>query len=333
MQFYNTQIEMMRLWPLALFFVGIVCIYIRKHSKQYRLRFITKLHYYSLNSPLYLRILYKLFFSLLLLAFLFFLFASLQPRLSYVRKIKDDTTVHILLLLDISPSMSVRDIDNQSRWDAVKEELQVFLERDIQANIAVVAFSDYVSTIVPFTTDYRFIKEAIHSIRLGQMGEGTAFSDAVIFAQKLLSVIQSEKRHLVIISDGLQNSGINTMQSAEKVINNSSLMLSIAHVGTNEASDFVYTSPNDELTHIGNIEPVNTNILLPFSEKIQAEYQQTESKADMREFFSTIYYNVVSNSSYVTTTDYRDISRVLFFIAVFMVCGAAIIKLVFLRAI
>ena len=334
MQFYSTQIEITRLWPFVIFLVGLACIYIiRKYRTRYCLRFITKLHYYSLSSPLYFRILYKIFFYLLLLVCFLFILSALQPKISYVRKVNNDTMVHILLLLDISPSMSVRDMDNQSRWDIVKEELQFFLEKDIQANIAVIIFSDDLSTIVPFTTDYNFIKNTIHSIKLGQLGEGTALSDATIFAQKLLSVIQSDKKNLVIISDGLQNSGVNTMQNAEELINSSSLMLSIAHIGTNKSSDFVYTSPDNEIIHVGKVAPVDTNLLLPFSEKTNAKYKRIESKLEMKEFFSNIYYNMVNNSTYATIKDYRDISHILFFIALFILFGTAIIKIVFLRAI
>ncbi|RUL88346.1 VWA domain-containing protein [Tautonia sociabilis] len=100
----------------------------------------------------------------------------------------------VVLVVDHSRSMEAED-----RIGALKESVRTFLKvMPNGSRVAVVAFSDEIRLICPFTTDARQVQEAVDAL---QPIGGTRYYDAVVEALELLSE-EPGRRAVLAMTDG-----------------------------------------------------------------------------------------------------------------------------------
>ncbi|WP_152050636.1 VWA domain-containing protein [Tautonia marina] len=103
-----------------------------------------------------------------------------------------ETTV--VLVVDQSRSM-----EEENRIGALKEAVRTFLSvMPIGSRVAVIAFSDEIRVICPFTTDVRRVQASVDELQ--PMG-GTRYYDAVVEALELIAS-QSGRRAVLAMTDG-----------------------------------------------------------------------------------------------------------------------------------
>lgn len=103
-----------------------------------------------------------------------------------------ETTV--VLVVDQSRSM-----EEENRISALKEAVRTFLSvMPIGSRVAVIAFSDEIRVICPFTTDVRRVQASVDELQ--PMG-GTRYYDAVVEALELIAS-QSGRRAVLAMTDG-----------------------------------------------------------------------------------------------------------------------------------
>lgn len=104
----------------------------------------------------------------------------------------------VVLVVDHSGSMKLDD-----RIGALKQAVATFLEGlPAGSRVAVVAFSDEVELIRPFTTDPSQVREAVDALKAHG---GTRYYDAVSYALELLAE-EPGRRAILALTDGLDTS-------------------------------------------------------------------------------------------------------------------------------
>ncbi|WP_169980408.1 VWA domain-containing protein [Tautonia rosea] len=107
------------------------------------------------------------------------------------REVRETTVV---LVVDQSRSM-----EEENRIGALKEAVRTFLGvMPIGSRVAVIAFSDEIRVICPFTTDVRRVQASVDELQ--PMG-GTRYYDAVVEALELIAS-QSGRRAVLAMTDG-----------------------------------------------------------------------------------------------------------------------------------
>lgn len=116
---------------------------------------------------------------------------------------------NVLLLLDTGAALSFAKSDDSVRLAA--DIAVTSLPAD--ASVSVVQYSDQPETVVPWTNKREEVIAAIDSSV--KMGRRSLLANAVLFAIQSFAERPIENRHLILVTDGLDNSSAIGAQSAE----------------------------------------------------------------------------------------------------------------------
>lgn len=137
-----------------------------------------------------------------------------RPQLSQSREHKLAQGIDILLVLDISESMRAEDFEEANRIQTAKLVIKGFLAHRENDRIGLVVFAGESFTLCPLTLDYPVLVELLSDVQLGQLEDGTAIGDALATATHRLRVSQSKTKIVILLTDGENNAGSITPETA-----------------------------------------------------------------------------------------------------------------------
>jgi Ca-activated chloride channel family protein len=138
-------------------------------------------------------------------------FAAARPQTYTFTREVNDSGVDIMLCVDTSGSMSGMDfsIDGRAveRLTAVKKVLHEFVKRRANDRVGMVAFGAQAYTQAPLTLDKGLMLSLVDRLSVGMAGDSTAIGDALALAGKRLRPIKAPTKIVILLTDGVQNSG------------------------------------------------------------------------------------------------------------------------------
>ena len=137
-----------------------------------------------------------------------------RPQLSQSREHRLAKGIDILLVLDISESMRAEDFEGANRIQTAKLVIKDFLAHRENDRIGLVVFAGESFTLCPLTLDYPVLVELLSDVKLGQLEDGTAIGDALATATHRLRVSQSKTKIVILLTDGENNAGSITPETA-----------------------------------------------------------------------------------------------------------------------
>lgn len=151
------------------------------------------------------------FFTLMIL-----MLALAQPRLEQGTDFEENEGIDIVLVLDYSKSMDAEDfyIDGEaiSRLAALNKVIDDFIENRERDRIGVVGFAADPYLVSPLTSDHDFVTEIMGEVRT--MG-GTAIGSGMVAAVEMLKDSETVSKVLIVVTDGLSNTGVPPMEAAK----------------------------------------------------------------------------------------------------------------------
>jgi Ca-activated chloride channel family protein len=141
------------------------------------------------------------------LAFSALAVASAGPRLggSQVEMKKEGIT--IVIAVDISSSMLAEDFSPSNRMEVAKQQAIAFIRGRSADRIGVVAFAGEALTQVPITVDYPVLEQAVASLRIGMLEDGTAIGTGLATAVNRLRLAPGKSKVILLLTDGENNRG------------------------------------------------------------------------------------------------------------------------------
>ncbi|VAW90763.1 hypothetical protein MNBD_GAMMA22-1768 [hydrothermal vent metagenome] len=117
----------------------------------------------------------------------------------------------VVLLIDISQSMSIRDYKYNNkditRFDVLKGIVNNFISERTNDHFSIVVFSSKAATLVPMTKDNQLTRRMLDRLTLGLLGEETAIGDALALSIKQFKNGHEARPLLIIFSDGDNTGG------------------------------------------------------------------------------------------------------------------------------
>jgi Ca-activated chloride channel family protein len=113
----------------------------------------------------------------------------------------------LMLVLDVSPSMSAQDVGLITRFDAAREVVRDFVSGRENDAIGLVIFGAEAALRVPPTLDYPFLGQALDSIQVMALGDGTAIGTGIAVAAVHLKGSRADEKLIILITDGDNNAG------------------------------------------------------------------------------------------------------------------------------
>jgi Ca-activated chloride channel homolog len=140
----------------------------------------------------------------------------------------------IVLCVDTSGSMRATDV-SPTRADAAAAAVRAFVDGVPDGTrLGIVAFSSGAGLVQPLTDDKDAVRDAIG--RIPPPNGGTAIGDALAAAARALP--KSGRRAIVLITDGVNNLGIDPQTVAQQ-IGNDGIEIDTVGIGTNDSGQFV----------------------------------------------------------------------------------------------
>ncbi len=137
---------------------------------------------------------------------------ALSRPQSYSEWIPEQPIGHeVVLLIDISQSMSIRDYKYENkeitRFDVLKGIVNNFISDRPNDHFSIVVFSSKAATLVPMTKDNQLTRKMLDRLTLGLLGEETAIGDALALSIKQFKNNHKVRPLLIIFSDGDNTGG------------------------------------------------------------------------------------------------------------------------------
>lgn len=120
----------------------------------------------------------------------------------------DERDSALVIVLDISSSMTADDFAPGGRLEEAKKHLQQFVASAPAMELGVVVFAAAPRLVVPVTGDHEAVRKALAEIQAVGYGEdGTAIGTALASAVNRLRSGHWQRRQILLITDGVNNSG------------------------------------------------------------------------------------------------------------------------------
>jgi Ca-activated chloride channel homolog len=115
--------------------------------------------------------------------------------------------VPIVIALDISSSMLAEDFRPRNRLTVAKQNIARFISGREGDPIGLVAFAAEAITLVPITTYDPVLTNALRTLQVGLLEDGTAIGDGLAIAVNRLRRVPGRSRVIILMSDGESNRG------------------------------------------------------------------------------------------------------------------------------
>ncbi|MEE2657083.1 MAG: VWA domain-containing protein [Candidatus Latescibacterota bacterium] len=116
--------------------------------------------------------------------------------------------VDIMLLLDVSGSMKVKDLGPDNRLEVAKQVVSEFIAGRHSDRIGLIVFAGESFTQCPLTLDYDVLLQFLDEIRIAEEEwDGTAIGMAIINACNRLRESEAESKVAILLTDGVNNAG------------------------------------------------------------------------------------------------------------------------------
>ena len=146
------------------------------------------------------RVLFWIGFSLLVVALA-------APVVIEIQRKHLSRGLDLMVVLDVSPSMSARDVGTITRFDAARKVVRDFISGRENDAIGLVIFGAEAALRVPPTFDYTFLGRALDSVQVMALGDGTAIGMVIALAAVHLQDSRAEEKLIILITDGDNNAG------------------------------------------------------------------------------------------------------------------------------
>ncbi len=139
-----------------------------------------------------------------LIIFLLGIVALAAPRWDYEEQEVLRPQTNLMILLDLSDSMLVKDMP-YSRLEHAKQEIEAILEAKPDLYIGLMVFTTIPHLITPISDDYQNLQAVIRHLDTGLLQDvekGSRLHLALEEVEKWLTSFDKENNHLLLISDG-----------------------------------------------------------------------------------------------------------------------------------
>ena len=210
--------------------------------------------------------------------------------------------ISIAMCLDRSGSMQAMDfvIDRHqvNRLEVVKKVFRDFIlgskgfagrQNDL---VSLIAFGGYVDSICPLTLDHQSLAEMLTMIecpkppmdRNGrpidspvlEQESATAIGDALLTAVNRLKESKSKSKVIVLLSDGVQNTGIVTAEEAAKIAKEFGIKVYTIGIGTNGPVPFPSYTQDGQVVYTREILELDEKTLRAIAKETDGKYYHVD---------------------------------------------------------
>lgn len=189
----------------------------------------------------------------------------------------------MVLVLDISSSMTADDFAPQDRLAAAKQALADFIAGRPEPETGLIQFAAAPRLLCPVTHDRQALTAALEQIRPAGSGEdGTAIGSALAAALNRLREGAWERRMILLITDGVNNRGPIAPLDAARMAAALGVEIFTIGIGTDALSRFWVPGPQGEHQRLEARIEIDDDTLEALSRQTGGDYRRVRNSEELR---------------------------------------------------
>lgn len=233
--------------------------------------------------------------------------AALVTALARPRSPEDQTSVSkegiaIMMVVDLSSSMNARDLVEEdrsiNRLEVVKEVFSNFVLGGGDSGqsgrpndlIGLVTFAGYADSICPMTLDHGNLASIVADLEIvnERSEDGTAIGEGLGLAVERLRRSDAESRIAILLTDGVNNSGIVQPNQAADLAAEFGIKVYCIGAGTNGVAPMPARDVFGRSTMVAQSVEIDEKMLQSIAEKTGGQYFRAENRDALAEVYSEI---------------------------------------------
>lgn len=274
------------LWLLVIPALMLVhYIYIELSGRRPHLR-VPDVKFWKAGGRSVLGVIRHLPFLLRIIALVMIIIAIARPRSSTKMDKIDTEGIDIVLAMDVSTSMLARDF-TPDRISAAKDIAIEFISQRPSDRMGIVVFAGESYTQCPLTTDRATLINLMKEIETGLIEDGTAIGNGLATAVARMQNSDAKSRVVILLTDGVNNSGEITPQTAADIAKTYGIRVYTIGVGANGTAPYPVMTPWG--VQMQNVEvEIDENLLKNIAETTGGRYFRATDNTKLSEIYSEI---------------------------------------------
>ncbi len=274
------------LWLLVIPALMLVhYIYIELSGRRPHLR-VPDVKFWKAGGRSVLGVIRHLPFLLRTVAMVMIIIAIARPRSSTKMDKIDTEGIDIVLAMDVSTSMLARDF-TPDRISAAKDIAIEFISQRPSDRMGIVVFAGESYTQCPLTTDRATLINLMKEIETGLIEDGTAIGNGLATAVARMQNSDAKSRVVILLTDGVNNSGEITPQTAADIAKTYGIRVYTIGVGANGTAPYPVMTPWG--VQMQNVEvEIDENLLKNIAETTGGRYFRATDNTKLSEIYSEI---------------------------------------------
>lgn len=274
------------LWLLVIQALMLVhYVYIELSGRRPHLR-VPDIKFWKAGGRSVLGVIRHLPFLLRTIALVMIIIAIARPRSSTKMDKIDTEGIDIVLAMDVSTSMLARDF-TPDRISAAKDIAIEFISQRPSDRMGIVVFAGESYTQCPLTTDRATLINLMKEIETGLIEDGTAIGNGLATAVARMQNSDAKSRVVILLTDGVNNSGEITPQTAADIAKTYGIRVYTIGVGANGTAPYPVMTPWG--VQMQNVEvEIDENLLKNIAETTGGRYFRATDNTKLSEIYSEI---------------------------------------------
>ena len=274
------------LWLLVIpAFMLVHYVYIEVSGRRPHLR-VPDIKFWKAGGRSVLGVIRHLPFLLRTIALVMIIIAIARPRSSTKMDKIDTEGIDIVLAMDVSTSMLARDF-TPDRISAAKDIAIEFISQRPSDRMGIVVFAGESYTQCPLTTDRATLINLMTEIETGLIEDGTAIGNGLATAVARMQNSDAKSRVVILLTDGVNNSGEITPQTAADIAKTYGIRVYTIGVGANGTAPYPVMTPWG--VQMQNVEvEIDENLLKNIAETTGGRYFRATDNTKLSEIYSEI---------------------------------------------
>ena len=274
------------LWLLVIpAFMLVHYVYIEVSGRRPHLR-VPDIKFWKAGGRSVLGVIRHLPFLLRTIALVMIIIAIARPRSSTKMDKIDTEGIDIVLAMDVSTSMLARDF-TPDRISAAKDIAIEFISQRPSDRMGIVVFAGESYTQCPLTTDRATLINLMKEIETGLIEDGTAIGNGLATAVARMQNSDAKSRVVILLTDGVNNSGEITPQTAADIAKTYGIRVYTIGVGANGTAPYPVMTPWG--VQMQNVEvEIDENLLKNIAETTGGRYFRATDNTKLSEIYSEI---------------------------------------------
>ena len=231
----------------------------------------------------------------------------------------DSEGIDIVLAMDVSTSMLARDL-YPDRINAAKDIAIEFLTQRRSDRVGIVVFAGESFTQCPLTTDKRTLVSLMNEISTDIIEDGTAIGNGLATAVARLSESDAKSRVVILLTDGVNNSGEVAPQMATEIAKQYGIKVYTIGVGKEGMAKYPVMTPWGVQLQDVKVE-IDENLLKTIAQETGGKYFRATDNTKLAEIYNEINQMETGRTTITNAVVYEELfmKYVLWALAAFMV--------------